>query len=425
MTTEIKPCPFCGGSDVSISEGETFRWMFAECDACGARASDVRVKTMGEGTKEEYKAEAEARAIQEWNTRAEVAPTSPASGALPADKIKAARDILHRLCQEGHLRMSVPVREDSDEDFILSDVINAAALASREASPAPLTDEQIIQAALSVIAREDLPPKPAWNRHIAFARAVLALASPQVASQPQPAAWQERQQTRTGWTDWYDVGMRKAIGKNGHALSEVVSGIEYQWRPLYAAPAPVAPTPEPVVEKFVPVSAKLRDGNGNHPNDNEQRTEACCEALRLRGDDEGQGLDSFWKWGFAAGFNAALAKVAPTPSNDWNDAIEAAARRIENGSFLHDQAPAKLFANEVAPVIRSMKRAPSAEVTPTPAQPSEDARDATRYRKMRAWFVREPRLADIAPHGHMQITTNAIVDAGVDALPSEPEGETP
>lgn len=47
--------------------------------------------------------------------------------------------------------------------------------------------------------------------------------------------------------------------------------------------------------------------------------------------------------------------AAQVPDN-WNEAIEAAAKRIENGSFLHDKSPAKLFANELAPVIRTMKR---------------------------------------------------------------------
>lgn len=62
---------------------------------------------------------------------------------------------------------------------------------------------------------------------------------------------------------------------------------------------------EPTV-KYVPVDSKLKDKSWNHPNDDELRTEACREALRDRGDDRGQGLDGYWKWGFAAGFNAAL-----------------------------------------------------------------------------------------------------------------------
>ena len=36
-------------------------------------------------------------------------------------------------------------------------------------------------------------------------------------------------------------------------------------------------------------------------------------------------------------------------------ALEEAALFIENGSFMHDQSPAKLFADQLAPKIRSLK----------------------------------------------------------------------
>lgn len=36
-------------------------------------------------------------------------------------------------------------------------------------------------------------------------------------------------------------------------------------------------------------------------------------------------------------------------------ALEEAALFIENGSFMHDQSPAKLFADQIAPKIRGMK----------------------------------------------------------------------
>lgn len=56
--------------------------------------------------------------------------------------------------------------------------------------------------------------------------------------------------------------------------------------------------------KYVPVDASLRDKNWQHPNDDEPCDAACKKALNDRGDDEGQGLDSYWKWGFRAGWNA-------------------------------------------------------------------------------------------------------------------------
>lgn len=53
-----------------------------------------------------------------------------------------------------------------------------------------------------------------------------------------------------------------------------------------------------------------RTVHDKHPKDDEPRTDACIAALNARGDDRGQGLDGYWKWGFAAGFNAAIAAPA-------------------------------------------------------------------------------------------------------------------
>lgn len=70
------------------------------------------------------------------------------------------------------------------------------------------------------------------------AQARAALSTPSPAPEVGGAvAWQERQQTREGWTSWYDASAKTAMGK-GPGLSEVLNGIEYQWRPLFAAPQP-------------------------------------------------------------------------------------------------------------------------------------------------------------------------------------------
>ena len=68
MNENIKPCPFCGGNEVSISEGSTFRWVRVEC-RCGVIGPEVRKQTAGSGTKEEWFCDAAARAIVEWNKR--------------------------------------------------------------------------------------------------------------------------------------------------------------------------------------------------------------------------------------------------------------------------------------------------------------------------------------------------------------------
>ena len=66
------PCPFCGGTEVVLREGSTFRWRMIGCTECGAQAGEVRVQTLGDGTPEEWEADAASRAIEEWNGRAPV-----------------------------------------------------------------------------------------------------------------------------------------------------------------------------------------------------------------------------------------------------------------------------------------------------------------------------------------------------------------
>ena len=56
MNEELKPCPFCGGNNLSV-EGITFYWV--ECTDCNASIA-------GNETKEE--------AVEAWNRRAYVEP---------------------------------------------------------------------------------------------------------------------------------------------------------------------------------------------------------------------------------------------------------------------------------------------------------------------------------------------------------------
>lgn len=80
MSAELKPlaCPFCGHVGLDFSEGSTFRWIVASCGGCGATRGETRIQTLGQGTKEEWMAEAQADAIAEWNRRATPAPGAPA-----------------------------------------------------------------------------------------------------------------------------------------------------------------------------------------------------------------------------------------------------------------------------------------------------------------------------------------------------------
>lgn len=73
MTAELKPCPFCGGTDISVTEGETFRWVNATCAECGAQSGEVRVTVRGVLPSDQWRAKCDAHAFKAWNTRAPVA----------------------------------------------------------------------------------------------------------------------------------------------------------------------------------------------------------------------------------------------------------------------------------------------------------------------------------------------------------------
>ena len=67
MSEELKPCPFCGGTDIAISvdENQGNKWGSAVCYSCSAVGPEVRT---GYETYPEASWRAEAAA--EWNRRA-------------------------------------------------------------------------------------------------------------------------------------------------------------------------------------------------------------------------------------------------------------------------------------------------------------------------------------------------------------------
>lgn len=65
----VKSCPFCGNGCLSIAEGSTFRYRRIDCPECLAHGPEIRVQTTGDGSKEQWEAQAESEAIKEWNTR--------------------------------------------------------------------------------------------------------------------------------------------------------------------------------------------------------------------------------------------------------------------------------------------------------------------------------------------------------------------
>jgi hypothetical protein len=80
---EPAACPFCGHIGLDFAEGSTFRWLDYSCGGCGM-GSETRMQTMGAGTLEQWRAEAERDAIKEWNRRA----TPP--GELDSARVREA-----------------------------------------------------------------------------------------------------------------------------------------------------------------------------------------------------------------------------------------------------------------------------------------------------------------------------------------------
>ena len=72
-----KPCPFCGESSAAVREGDTFRWRYTECGHCGGRGPEVRAQTIGNGTAQQWEADAQARAIEAWNNQPEPPKDAP------------------------------------------------------------------------------------------------------------------------------------------------------------------------------------------------------------------------------------------------------------------------------------------------------------------------------------------------------------
>lgn len=89
LKRELKPCPFCGETGLDFDEGSTFRWLLPSCKGCGATCGEVRVQTMGEGTPGEWRAAAEADAIDAWNRRSALYQPDTEQAEAVAEKERA------------------------------------------------------------------------------------------------------------------------------------------------------------------------------------------------------------------------------------------------------------------------------------------------------------------------------------------------
>ena len=66
MSSDTKPCPFCGATGIIFKETDTEKWGAAYCPQCGAAGPDVRT-----GYNMEPDAPWHKDALEEWNKRAE------------------------------------------------------------------------------------------------------------------------------------------------------------------------------------------------------------------------------------------------------------------------------------------------------------------------------------------------------------------
>lgn len=80
----LLPCPFCGGADIQVREGTTFRWRVAECGECGAQSGEARF-THGNP-------DATLAAVAtEWNRRTPIQHATPATGEDAVERAAAER----------------------------------------------------------------------------------------------------------------------------------------------------------------------------------------------------------------------------------------------------------------------------------------------------------------------------------------------
>lgn len=131
---------------------------------------------------------------------------------------------------------------------------------------------------------------------------------------------------------------------------------------------------QPVI--YSPIAVKPTCPGGSHPNDKEPQDPARREYLDERGDDAGQGLDAFWKWGHAA---------------DWNDhkrhaAKEQAAQPVQTQGVPIDLAEVDALLSEY--------RAASLEWHPAPFQADTRKRYTAAHDAIRARLLAAAPQAD-------------------------------
>lgn len=177
------PCPFCGGTKIETQEGSTFRWWYASCGECGAQAGEIRRQTLGEGTNEEWDAQARADALAAWNRRAALAP-SPEPAA--AGELSPEESVLWQALGTWSIEICRPDAELAPPQYVHDAIKRLVDRAKRSAprEAGEITDEAIVEAR-----DRHLPSQGDSFDCIAFAREIEALATKVPREAGEVVAW--------------------------------------------------------------------------------------------------------------------------------------------------------------------------------------------------------------------------------------------
>ena len=141
----------------------------------------------------------------------------------------------------------------------------------------------------------------------------------------------------------------KHPGRTDDHLADVID------RALAApAPAQAEPVAAPTVI-YSPVATKPQI-DGRHPNDNEPVDPERWYWLSRRGDDAGQGLDPYWKWGHSAGWNDHKKHATP-PAAAAPDAELLQQKFNEGRQFEHERLAAIHAQKTAAPLAQPLTEA--------------------------------------------------------------------
>lgn len=141
-----------------------------------------------------------------------------------------------------------------------------------------------------------------------------------------------------------------------HARKDIPNLISWLWteREMHAAWRKRAEEAEAALAAVTPPEPVRAEGvEGMSVEHLLDRLEGAVSRRDLQDDDAQRRIDEY-----RAELSRRCAPPADAAERDevWNEAIEAAAKAIENGRFLHDEAPPARFAREAAPAIRSLAR---------------------------------------------------------------------